>query len=313
GDDAGRGAGGGHVEPGDAGARYVAAHEVGVEHAGQAHVVDVAPAAGQQARVLLAGYGLADEPPRCRGVDGGHPAPPAPPAPPLAATPTPAPPSAAIFTAAMIPWYPVQRHRLPDRPSRISWSLGLGWSRKNAVTDTMNPGVQNPHCSPWHCRNASWIGLSDPSAGDRPSIVVTSDPTAWTANIRHDRTASPSSSTVHAPHTPCSHPRCVPVSSQSSRSVSASVLRGSMSTTRRRPLTVSVTGISSMAGLLEGLGEGTGHQVRTDLVTVRRRTVQVVGRVGPAHCELADLGEVRAGDRRAGEGRFGIGGAQRRR
>ena len=38
---------------------------------------------------------------------------------------------------------------------------------------------------------------------------------------------SPSTSTVHAPQTPCSHPTCVPVSRSCSRSASTSVVRAS--------------------------------------------------------------------------------------
>ena len=44
--------------------------------------------------------------------------------------------------------------------------------------------------------------------------MLTSRPSAWTASIRHERTARPSSTTVHAPQTPCSQPRWVPVSPQ---------------------------------------------------------------------------------------------------
>src|SRR5213079_1226867 len=49
-----------------------------------------------------------------------------------------------------------------------------------------------------------------PEPSYNPSTVVTSCPSAWTANNKQARTASPSSSTVQAPHTPCSHPTCVP-------------------------------------------------------------------------------------------------------
>ena len=45
--------------------------------------------------------------------------------------------------------------------------------------------------------------------------------------MRQERAGSPSTSTVHAPQTPCSQPRCVPVSRRSSRRKSASVLRAS--------------------------------------------------------------------------------------
>ena len=44
--------------------------------------------------------------------------------------------------------------------------------------------------------------------------MVISVSTAETANIRHDRTGRPSTSTVQAPHTPCSQPTWVPVSPQ---------------------------------------------------------------------------------------------------
>ena len=40
---------------------------------------------------------------------------------------------------------------------------------------------------------------------------VTSQPLACTANIRHARVEWPSTNTVHAPQTPCSQPRWVPV------------------------------------------------------------------------------------------------------
>ena len=46
-------------------------------------------------------------------------------------------------------------------------------------------------------------------------------PSAWTASIRHERTGSPSSCTVHAPQTPCSQPTFVPVRPASWRMKSA--------------------------------------------------------------------------------------------
>ena len=85
------------------------------------------------------------------------------------------------------------------------------------------PAVQNPHCSAW----CSWkLRCSGP--GSSPSIVRTSQPSAWTASIRHERTGSPSSCTVHAPQTPCSQPTFVPVSPWS-RMKSDSRVRGSTS------------------------------------------------------------------------------------
>ena len=86
----------GHVEVGDRRLGHVAAQERGVEHAGQRHVVDVLTVTGEQAAVLLAVHRLTDEP-RHAGHDAAL----------IAA--------AARWTARRIPWYPVQRQRLPDR------------------------------------------------------------------------------------------------------------------------------------------------------------------------------------------------------
>ena len=73
------------------------------------------------------------------------------------------------------------------------------------------PAVQNPHWRPWCSWNACCTGCSSPSVA-RPSIVVTSAPSAWAASIVHDFTDSPSTSTVQAPHDDVSHPTLVPVS-----------------------------------------------------------------------------------------------------
>ena len=53
--------------------------------------------------------------------------------------------------------------------------------------------MQKPHWSPCFSENASWIGCSAPSARRRPSTVVSSCPSAWTASIRQERTLRPSS------------------------------------------------------------------------------------------------------------------------
>ena len=70
------------------------------------------------------------------------------------------------------------------------------------------PGVQYPHCSPWHSLNDFWTWCHSPFA--RPSIVVISAPSAWTASTLHDFTVRPSSCTVHAPQLLVSHPTGVP-------------------------------------------------------------------------------------------------------
>src|SRR5439155_4713474 len=66
------------------------------------------------------------------------------------------------------------------------------------------------------------------------------------------RTARPSSSTVHAPHTPCSQPRCVPVSSSVWRRKSASVRRTGTSASRRAPFTVRLIARDALMRFLEG-------------------------------------------------------------
>ena len=39
-------------------------------------------------------------------------------------------------------WYPVQRHRLPWMPSRISSSVGFGFSASRSTVAMTMPGVQ---------------------------------------------------------------------------------------------------------------------------------------------------------------------------
>src|SRR4051812_883369 len=80
----------------------------------------------------------------------------------------------------------------------------------------------------------------------RPSTVRIFLPCACTANIRHDRIASPSMITVQVPQTPCSQPIWVPVWPQSSRMASTSVLRGSTRMAWSRPLIVRVMSILSI-------------------------------------------------------------------
>src|SRR6267142_854642 len=127
--------------------------------------------------------------------------------------------------------------RLAASASRISSALGAGLSASSSWASTIMPGVQKPHCNPWQARNASCSGLN-PSPGVSPSIVVTAAPSHCTASSRQARALSPSSSTVHAPHTPCSQPTCVPVSPRSSRRKSLSERRGSISRSTGSPLTV---------------------------------------------------------------------------
>src|SRR2546427_12082146 len=54
----------------------------------------------------------------------------------------------AFLTAATMFWYPVQRHTLPLRASRMSESEGVGWRASRSWEDMIMPGVQKPHCRP---------------------------------------------------------------------------------------------------------------------------------------------------------------------
>ena len=72
------------------------------------------------------------------------------------------------------------------------------------------------------CGTTACNGVSPSSlrqAFDRDDLA----PSACAASIRQERTASPSTMTVQAPQTPCSQPRCVPVSLSRARRQSASV------------------------------------------------------------------------------------------
>src|SRR4051794_11641204 len=134
-------------------------------------------------------------------------------------------------------------------------------------------------------------------------MVVTSEPLAWTAKPRHDRTATPSMMTVQAPHTPCSQPRWVPVRLQSSRSQSARVFRASTEPLRAWPLTV--TDRSATTGLLESLGEGTGDEHGSHLLAVRARRVDVGRRIEVGDGRLTGSLEVARPTGGAGDGGFG--------
>ena len=116
------------------------------------------------------------------------------------------------------------------------------------------PGVQYPHCTAPSSTNAFCSGCSSPRRA-RPSMVATSDPSASFASTRHAFTARPSMCTVHAPHSPWSQPRLVPVSPSSSRSTSSSVRFGRTLTRYGSPLTISPisTARPPALGSVEGL------------------------------------------------------------
>ena len=82
-----------------------------------------------------------------------------------------------------------------------------------------------------------------------PSMVVTDEPSQATAKVMQERCGAPSTSTVHAPHTPCSHDRWVPVSPSSRRTKSPRCIRGSTRAVTGSPLTTSEIGRVVMCGV----------------------------------------------------------------
>ena len=78
-------------------------------------------------------------------------------------------------------------------------------------------------------------------------MVVIELPSAWTARQVHDRTATPSSRTVQAPHWLVSQPILVPVTPPRSRMKWTSSSRGSTSRWYRRPLMVRSIGTFTRA------------------------------------------------------------------
>ena len=95
--------------------------------------------------------------------------------------------------------YPVHRQTWPDIASRTSAAVGSSLLSSSQRAVIIMPGVQKPHCSPWHSRNAACIGCSLPFRA-RPSMVVTCAPSASTASMVQLFTERPSTWTTHAPH-----------------------------------------------------------------------------------------------------------------
>src|SRR6266849_898846 len=139
--------------------------------------------------------------------------------------------------------YPVQRQRLPARPSRISASLGLGFRSTRFTAARIMPGVQIPHCALPQAMNASWTACNrSPSA--TPSLVRIVVPSACSAGMRQLFTSSPFNSIEHAPHSPSPQPSFVPVSFNSSRNTSSSRAIGWASNCTAQPFTVHLMRVS---------------------------------------------------------------------
>ncbi len=119
---------------------------------------------------------------------------------------------------------------------------------------TTNPGVQNPHCTPPASTIACWTSVStsppsaaspgSPPAGARPSTVVMAQPTAASASSRQAHTSTPSTSTEHDPHSPCSQAFLAPGSPSRSRRTCSRLSPARAPSTRRAvPLTTSSYGV----------------------------------------------------------------------
>ena len=118
------------------------------------------------------------------------------------------------------------------------------------------PGVQNPHCSPWHSTKPRCTGSSRPSCSS-PSTVRTARPSAIAASSVHDLTGLASSHTTQLPQFDVSQPQWLPVSPSSSRRKWMSSSRGSTSRAYSAPLTVIATLIViGWPGRRPGAGRG---------------------------------------------------------
>ncbi len=133
--------------------------------------------------------------------------------------------------------------------SRTSVRLGLLFSSSSCFAETMNPGVQKPHCAPPWAAQASCSGCRQ-SGLPTPSMVVTDAPSGRRRILyAHERTTLPSRMTLHAPHWPSPQPTLTPVSSSWPRSTSASVASGSTTRLRGMPLTMKCLLIMSLASV----------------------------------------------------------------
>ena len=135
-------------------------------------------------------------------------------------------------TASAIAPYPVQRQMFPFSARGRSAAC----SPVSAAAVMIIPGVQKPHWKPCAARNASCSGC-----GVRPSIEVTSRPTARIAGYTQLCTGTPSTCTVQAPQSPVSHPFFTPNQPCSRRNVRRHC-PGRGSQPASWPLTRTVTG-----------------------------------------------------------------------
>ena len=219
------------VDRDDARVRERASQQRSVHHARELDVVEVGALAADEARVLLAlqtaeaDRALGSGAREVLDVDG-HAQTPC-----LAAASC----SAAQRTALTMFLYPVQRQMAPEIATRISCSVGFGFSSRSARAVISIPGVQNPHCSACRSWKPIWTGSSRPSTSSDSTVRI-SCPSHITARVVHDLTGLPSISTTQAPQLEVSQPQCVPVRPGVSRMKCTSSWRGSMSRETVSPL-----------------------------------------------------------------------------
>ncbi len=53
---------------------------------------------------------------------------------------------------------------------------------------TTKPGVQKPHCEPWHSIIAFWTGVKSHSPPASPSTVTTCVPSSWNIHWMQEST-----------------------------------------------------------------------------------------------------------------------------
>src|SRR5512137_1059284 len=166
----------------------------------------------------------------------------------------------------------------------MSASVGRGFFESSAAAAMSCPDWQYPHWGTSPAIQAFWSGWS-PFA-DSPSMVVIRCPAASLTGSWQDRTGSPSSSTVHAPHCDRPQPNLVPVSPSASRRTQRSGVSVATSTVSLRPFTRRVK--RAMVHHLPVRPESwTGTEVAASRSPARD------GRMSPGVAMIADLPELR--------------------
>ena len=110
-----------------------------------------------------------------------------------------------------------QRQRLPASAPRSSPSSGFGFEARSAAAVMIMPLMQKPHWTAWASMKACCNGWGCAGVPRPSSVVTAADATAETG-MPHERTARPSTCTVHAPHWESPQPKRGPRRPSSLRS-----------------------------------------------------------------------------------------------